>query len=334
MHGPDCPQYLKFNALDCNIMPPRVPTGIDIFCGMGGLSLGMQRSGVKVLAGVDMAPDCVNVFRRNFPNSEGLVGDVNDTGFRKLLVNKYGRKVDIVCGGVPCQPFSKRNIYQEKGSSLPFTFIELAVRLKPKWIVMEEVPNIRTLETPGGGTYLNAVIELLSQKGYVAKWRILDASEHGVPQRRKRLFIVATNYVPYPRDFFPLPRTSEMIPASSVLSPPYPTVTPLGQQRVNDVISGKAKYNMGYRLMDTSRPSPTVTTMFHNPSSWYVVKKGGGKYGRLTPRNALAIQGFPPNWKTDGRVGVDRVLIGNSVPPELARRIFECITMPGKSIEK
>ena len=116
------------------------------------------------------------------------------------------------------------------------------------------------------------------------------------------------------------------------VSPPHPRVTPHAEDMIKRVSNGTAPYDMGYRVLNAGAPSPTVTTRFNDPGTWYSVKLPGSEWhGKVTVANGLAIQGFPREWALSGRVMTDRKLVGNAVPPELARRVFEQLSKDPRS---
>jgi site-specific DNA-cytosine methylase len=237
--------------------PPGVdrPLGIDLFCGLGGLSLGMRMAGIEPAVGVDSWSAAVEAYSRNFPGAEFIVADVGDKRFQKELVKRWRGKAFVVCVGVPCQPFSVRNTKTKTGSGMPVEFAALACRLRPQYVVMEEVQSIATMEVAPGVSYLKAVEEVLRKRGYDVESRLLDASEHGVPQRRKRWFVVGRRRGPGSgaTPVFPEPRKSAPIPVGSVISPPHPRVTPHAEDMIKRVLNGTAPYDMGYRVLNAGR---------------------------------------------------------------------------------
>jgi DNA (cytosine-5)-methyltransferase 1 len=187
---------------------------VDLFAGAGGLSLGLQDAGWTVAAAVDTDPKSVATHRHNFPGL-AMSCDLGDRNARNRLVrdlNKIG-PIDLLAGGPPCQPFSRagrskiRSLVRDGQRDendlrreLWRAFLHVALRLKPRAVLMENVPDMAL------GDQFRAVrtmIEELENAGYYTQLRLVDAWLHGVPQHRKRLILLARNDA----DEFPWPDT-------------------------------------------------------------------------------------------------------------------------------
>lgn len=291
-------------------------TGIDLFCGLGGLSLGMQRAGITPVLGVDVWPAAVAAYQANFPRAAVAEGDLADKRFQDDLIRAWRGKARFVVGGVPCQSFSRRNIVNREGSELPFHFVRIATALDPEYVVMEEVANITTMVHPKTGkSYAETIADAFRRRGYSADYRVLNAADHGVAQSRRRLFLVARkgkHAAPFP-ELVKRPR----IPVSRVISPPYTPIT----DYANEMAKRPGK-RMGYNVMDLDKPSPTVTTEFRNPGTWYVIPVEGGRFALIGMKNGLRVQGFPASWKLTPNLTTNRILIGNAVPPPMAKAVL------------
>ena len=185
-------------------------TVLDLFCGAGGLSLGFEMAGFSVVLGIDSDPRCIETYTRNL--GRGVVADI--TRIRDpvaFLESATGLKsVDVIIGGPPCQTFSPvgrikmrslgRDPDADPRNALWMHFMRFVERLKPAWFVMENVPGMASVKF-GEQPFPDAVVETARKMGYTAGWRILDASHCGVPQTRKRLFIVGNRMdlpIPWP----------------------------------------------------------------------------------------------------------------------------------------
>lgn len=304
------------------------PTGIDLFCGLGGLSLAMKQAGVTPILGVDVWSEAVSVYKKNFPRADAAQGDLSAKPFRDALVDRWRGKASLVVGGVPCQSFSSRNIRTRTGSKLPFHFVDLAARLEPDFVLMEEVPGLASMLHSPRKTYAQALVDAFRRRGYSAEYRVLNAADHGVAQSRRRLFMVARRGAH--ASVFPDVKKSPRIPVSRVISPPYDPIT----EYAEEVLRTNTVKKMGYKVLDLDRPSPTVSTHYNVPGAWGAVPLGDGKFGTLGTRNALRVQGFPASWQVTGRRNVDRVLIGNAVPPPMAKRVLSELFSPKKITTK
>ncbi len=170
----------------------RRPTAVEFFCGAGGMSLGMEQAGFDVLLGVDVDGHHASVHKRNFPNHPALCRSVEELTADGIYESIGQRlELDLVCGGPPCQGFSNMGLRDLKDprNSLVDHFARLIAELRPKCFVMENVPGMANGKTK---PVLDAVVKFLEESGYTITKpvQILDASDFGVPQKRKRLFLL------------------------------------------------------------------------------------------------------------------------------------------------
>jgi DNA (cytosine-5)-methyltransferase 1 len=177
------------------------PTAVDLFCGAGGLSLGLRSAGFTVLLGADWDARAVETHEANL-GGLGFVGDLSDPG--ELLDHLEGwgiSQVDLVAGGVPCQPFSRagrsmiRNLVASGARSaddpraeLWQAFMAVVARLRPRAVLVENVPDLPSWED---GRVLIGFYDSLRELDYSVDARVLDAYQFGVPQHRARLILVA-----------------------------------------------------------------------------------------------------------------------------------------------
>src|SRR5712692_899450 len=176
------------------------PTAIDLFCGAGGLGLGLHNAGLSVLVGADSDPWAVETYGANMPCLT-YRGDLSDPAELLSHLKGWGIfRVDVIAGGVPCQPFSRagrskiRSLVaarirheEDARADLWQSFIRVVGELKPKAVVLENVPDLAEWD---GGAVLIGFCDALRTLGYDTDARILNAYEHGVPQYRTRLFII------------------------------------------------------------------------------------------------------------------------------------------------
>lgn len=176
-------------------------TYIDLFCGCGGFSLGLERAGLQCLAAIDSDKHAIATFRENFPNVE-LVLERDLTKFTPDLLHRLiGReKVDMIVGGPPCQGFSKvrkvdganhgSRLVQDPRRHLYQNYLQYVEYFAPSIFVMENVPGIRNA---AGGAFF-ASIQLDARKlGYRVHATTICAWQHGVPQKRERQLIIGTS---------------------------------------------------------------------------------------------------------------------------------------------
>jgi len=161
---------------------------VSLFAGVGGFDLALERNGIDVIASVEINKNARRIIAKHFPKSQ-LLEDVKDVTGEQLF--RYGFNSDgIIVGGFPCQDLSvagKRAGLAGERSGLFWEIHRLLSETKAKWFILENVPG---LLSSNGGKDLGIVIGALVELGYGVAYRILDAQHFGVPQRRRRIFIV------------------------------------------------------------------------------------------------------------------------------------------------
>ena len=157
----------------------------SFFSGVGGLDLGFEKAGIKTVSVCEIDPYASSVLAERFPDAPNL-GSITEVQAHDIP------EADIWSGGFPCQDLStagKRAGFAGKRSSLAFTFLDLVEQRRPRWLLLENVPG---LFTSNKGADFARLLHEVEQLGYSVAWRTLDARYFGVPQRRRRVFIVAS----------------------------------------------------------------------------------------------------------------------------------------------
>jgi len=171
----------------------RRPIGIDLFAGAGGLSLGFEQAGFDVAAAVEIDPIHCAVHEYNFPNSEVICASVVDLTGEEIRrrANLVDAEIDCVFGGAPCQGFSMigKRVLDDPRNHLVFHYVRIVRELRPKYCVFE---NVKGLTVGRHKQFLAELIEALEQAGYdmLLPYQVLNAAEYGVPQDRRRLFLI------------------------------------------------------------------------------------------------------------------------------------------------
>lgn len=179
---------------------PRGPTAIDLFCGAGGLSLGLEQAGFNVLVGADSDEWAVRSHDANLPGLSWC-GDLSDPDDFLQMLRLWGiEQVDLVAGGVPCQPFSRagrsriqhlvrtgERLDHDPRADLWSSFVKVVEALRPAAVIVENVPDLPRWDD---GAVLIGLYESLRSLGYRVDARILDGFRHGVPQHRQRLILI------------------------------------------------------------------------------------------------------------------------------------------------
>jgi DNA (cytosine-5)-methyltransferase 1 len=178
------------------------PWAIDLFCGAGGLGLGLHNSGIHVVAAADSDADASATYAANL-GLPVFTGDLADPSeFLAFLHARGIKRVDIVAGGPPCQPFSRagrskirslvkdgKRSAEDERAGLWRSFVAVVDALKPSAVLFENVPDMARWND---GAVLLGVLQELRSRGYTPDARVLEAFRFGVPQHRARLFICAT----------------------------------------------------------------------------------------------------------------------------------------------
>lgn len=164
-------------------------TAVSLFAGVGGFDLALERQGVKVVASVEIDKKASAVLAKHFPDSQ-LFGDIQEVTGEQLIQAGFNPVGGIITGGFPCQDLSvagKRAGLTGKRSGLFWEICRLLDETKAENFILE---NVVGLLSSNGGADMATVIQALVERGYGIAWRVLDAQHFGIPQRRKRVFIV------------------------------------------------------------------------------------------------------------------------------------------------
>lgn len=328
---------------------------IDLFCGAGGLSLGLKQAGVEVIAGIDLDPACQYPYEQNLKAKFILkdVGDIKGADFEELWPEG---KIRLLAGCAPCQPFSSHrrgaDTRDEENWDLLSHFARLVEEAQPELVTMENVTRLGRMQV------FEDFVAKLEELDYSVDFGALYGPEFGLPQERRRLVLVAsrlgaislpkgnkdkTKFKTVKQTIGRLPKLQHGESDEKDLLHTARRLTPLNLQRMKASQPGGtwrdwpeellapchrkasgASFRAFYGRMTWDSPSPTITTQSYN--------FGTGRFGHpeqdrsLTLREAAMLQGFPrsyrfvkgsekPSMLTVGR------LIGNAVPPAFGRAV-------------
>jgi DNA (cytosine-5)-methyltransferase 1 len=171
----------------------RRPVGIDLFAGAGGLSLGFEQAGFDIAAAVEIDPIHCATHEYNFPYSKTICASVVELSGDDIRRRAHlgDAEIDVVFGGAPCQGFSLigKRALDDPRNQLVFHYVRIVAELQPKYFVFE---NVKGLTLGKHAEFLNELIAALNDAGYdvVSPYRVLNAADFGVPQDRRRLFVV------------------------------------------------------------------------------------------------------------------------------------------------
>ncbi|WP_432780276.1 DNA cytosine methyltransferase [Pseudomonas corrugata] len=331
---------------------------VDLFCGAGGLTYGLESSGISVTLGVDIDPNCAHAIEAN-SNARFLQADVASLDVAEVKKALSGGDFTLLAGCAPCQPFStySRAAKQRHGVGagdgrsedwrLAEHFGNVIREVQPDIVTMENVPPLAQQDV------FRIFLEKL--EGYWVDWKVIECNSIGLPQTRKRLVLVASKLGPIEIPDFDLPRKTvqdtigglpkivagggdpnDKLHKASRLSA-------LNMRRIRSSVPGGtwrdwpeellsschtketgATYPSVYGRMEWDSPAPTITTQCFG--------YGNGRFGHpeqdraISLREAAMLQGFPRDYSflPDGEpVSFAKVgrLIGNAVPVTLGEVI-------------
>lgn len=168
------------------------PTVIDLFCGIGGFSKGFEQAGYSVSLGVDNWSVALNTFKENHKDTEIINSNIEDIEDAFFL--QFKGTIDVVIGGPPCQGFSMsgRRDINDKRNTLFEEFVRVVKIVEPKVVVLENVVGLLSMKSAEGELIKDVIEEKFKELGYSLKSRVLNASEYGVPQARKRVVFLGS----------------------------------------------------------------------------------------------------------------------------------------------
>lgn len=195
------------------------PTVLDLFCGCGGMSLGLHKAGFRLLAGIDSWGQALRTFELNHPAAVTIEADVTELDpahvMDRLALSQGA--VDCIVGGPPCQGFSKNvpaayRFLEDPRNQLFRDFLRFVEALTPQVVVMENVPTIYNAYS---GSVRREIVDTLHTYGYETKVAVLYAPDYGVPQSRRRCFFLAstTGAPQFPRARFAQKETNTLFGA-------------------------------------------------------------------------------------------------------------------------
>lgn len=168
---------------------------LDLFAGAGGFSLGFKLAGCNIVGAIEIDRWAAETFASNFKDAKTIVGDIQNLGDRELLDNFQEQPPDIIIGGPPCQGFSicRKNSGDPKDprNSLFKEFLRVAKIFEPQYLIMENVPQLTQAMTDANESVIEIIENELKNLGYYVYRDILTANNYGIPQIRRRLFIIA-----------------------------------------------------------------------------------------------------------------------------------------------
>lgn len=313
--------------------PKSKMTFVDLFCGAGGLSKGLEMSGLEGVCGLDWFKEACMTYNRNFDhpfvNGDIKSPEIKEQFYETVKKQLRGRHLDIVAGGFPCQGFSMagNRIVDDPRNSLYLELIEIVKRLQPDFVICENVKGLRSMLN---GLVEKKIIDDFHSIGYEMNVMTLCAADYYTPQKRERVIFIGNrkglkNYHPKPilqssqyvttgtaiADLMEMPENKEF---NHVPTKHRPDMA----QRMLELPEGQSLYK-GYS--DAWKKCPW------NEASCTIKENHGGvnihpKLPRvLTAREMARLQSFPDDFIFEGPKNKQLVQIGNAVPPLLGKAI-------------
>ena len=294
------------------------PRMIDLFSGCGGLSHGFIKAGYDVVAFVEWWTPAVTTFLKNHPQAEHLGTDIS--AIKNDVLLKYKNKVEIIAGGPPCQGFSiagKRNP-EDYRNQLYKEFLRFVEVIEPKTVVIENVVGLLSMNDYDNEKIINKILHKLIELDYFVSYKILKASNYGVPQDRRRIIIIAQKLDLYPEPTIKGKTVIESISniQKNINANENFKVTNYILEKIKTLKQGEGiskKFNFCRRRLIANKPSRTI------PTKVLYIHPYEDRF--LTPRELARLQSFPDNFYFYGSKTDMVKQIGNAVPPLLAEAI-------------
>lgn len=322
----------------------KYPTAIDLFSGAGGLTLGLRRARFRVLGAVEVDPLAAETYRSNFTSVHLWEMDIRRLSVARMMRELALRpgSLDLLAGCPPCQGFSTlrslnghRSVVDDR-NDLVLQFERFVRGLRPRAVMLENVPGLAT------DRRLTGLVSTLEAMGYSVTTSVLDASRYGVPQRRRRMILVAGR-----RRAIPLAAGEEQtatvreaigqLPRPGRSGDPLHDLSETRQPKTRELIAciprdGGSRASLGeatqlgchqrcdgfydvYGRMAWDDVAPTITSGCVNPSKGRFLHPEQDR--AITLREAALLQGFPPGYRFSLRRGkyAAAEMIGNALPP-------------------
>lgn len=296
---------------------------VDLFCGCGGMSLGFQKAGYEIVAGYDNWDAATNAYRLNFHHPVFKADLMN---VEKVIPSIQRLTPEMIIGGPPCQDYSPAGKRDEEGGRAILTvkYAEIVSATKPKWFVMENVSNIMKYSK------IFEAIHILQQSGYGISHTVLNAAKCGVPQRRKRFFMIG--------------RIGEK---DGFLDNFFTKDLSTKEMTMRDYFGNSLGIDAYYRhprsyarrgVFSMDEPSPTVRGVNRPMPSGYKLHHNDPVNSlegirSLTTMERAEVQTFPKDYMWTGSKTEIEQMIGNAVPVNLALYVANAINEYVTTIE-
>jgi len=338
------------------------PTVISLFTGAGGLDLGFEQAGYEIRVCVENDPVTCKTLRRNRPHWKIIEKDIRFVTTEEILeaAGLRAGEPTVVTGGPPCQPFStlgKRKALEDPRGALLREFIRVVNEARPRVFLFENVPGLCSVNR---GRILKELLEAFNDIGYNVNYDILNAADYGVPQVRKRLFILGSRegiklefppkdhskdgsgglkkWVTVDEAFRKMVKegwdfnrpdnkrmrhSREMIERMSLIKPGENFLSLPLEKRPPCWRNGRHQGKDTFGRIDPNAPAPTIRTCAYNPTKGRYIHPYENR--GLSTLEMAVLQTFPKDYIFEGSLVKIGKQIGDAVPVLLARKIAEYI---------
>ena len=293
---------------------------IDLFAGCGGMSKGFELAGGECLGFVEFWQPAIDT---HLKNCKGILIGKEISEIKDSEIEKFKGKVNVIIGGPPCQGFSltgKRDPNDSR-NRLFLEFVRFLRILKPEYFVMENVPGIGSMLNPEGKSVLGEIIGYFKKEGYRVDVKVMDSSNYGVPENRKRAIFIGNNKGKENR--YPIFKGKVFL--KEVLDLPYEEIESM--QHIYEKVATRKAYKFSFVKPGGNYGSfrSNNRRLIMNGFS-YTITKGGRYihpvYNRLiSVRESARIQSFPDDFVFVGSKDNMYAQIGNAVPVKMAKEI-------------
>ena len=297
-------------------LPGPIKTFADLFCGVGGFHLAAKPLGLECVYACDISQPARKSYMSNF----GLTPADDIIQANPVEIPKF----DLLCAGFPCQPFSiigdRKGMADPRGT-LFFEIVRIARAKRPKAMILE---NVRQLTTIQSGMAFDRILSDIKGLGYFVDWRILNALDFGLPQKRERVLIVAAK-----KRFkqFPWPEKKQPMKSLADILEKTPDSCHFVSDRIRNsrLSSHKSKYKPGiwHENKGGNISSHPFSCALRAGASYNYLLVDGER--RLTPREMFRLQGFPEEFRILGSNAQARRQAGNAVPVPMVRAVMKGI---------
>jgi DNA (cytosine-5)-methyltransferase 1 len=314
---------------------------LDLFCGCGGLSYGFHKNNnYNIVVANDIWSDAIDTYKHNWKTTPTILGDICDPAIKTDIISRFtGIKCNIIIGGPPCQAYSmagKRDP-DDPRAQLFKEYLSMVKTLNPDICVMENVKGMLSAK------YLNTsqkvidkIVQEFNQCGYTIKYKLLDSSQYGVPQRRERIIILATKNnidphleINFPPITHPIPITVRDAISDLIEMPENTNFSHIFSKHSDEIVekirlttigaSMNPKYKEAFYKCNPDSPSLTVKENHGGVFLHYE------KNRVMTPRELARLQSFPDNYIFKSSKSSILKQIGNAVPVLLGCALADSI---------